>query len=241
MPPDLIVYALIAAGLVFWLRSILGTKTGAERERPNPYLAPDPLENAGLPLIEGEKTLGMEERIAKLAAEPGKVKSIANKTAELGLIEIARADRSFDIDFFLDGSQDAFAMIVESYADGDREALKNLLAPPVYAAFESGIAAREARHEKQVADIHAIRKAEVIDARVDGKKAFITVRFIAEETSVTRDELGEIIAGHPDRTSQMKDIWTFGREIKSKDPSWLVYETKADEDGSDNEKIPNAR
>ena len=241
MPADLIVYALIAAGLVFWLRSILGTRSGAERERPNPYLVPDASENGGLPLIEGASALGMEERIAKLAIEPGKVKSIASKTAELGLIEIARTDRSFDIDFFLDGAQDAFAMIVESYADGDREALKNLLAPGVYAAFEGGISAREARHEKQIADIHAIRKAEVVDAKLEGKKAFITVRFIAEETSVTRDALGEIISGHPDRTTQMKDIWTFGRDLKSKDPSWLVYETKADEDGSDNEKIPNAR
>lgn len=240
MPADLIIYALVAAGLVLWLRSVLGTRNGEERDRPNPYLVPD-VDDHGLPLADGDVLpVSSEERIAKLAAEPGLVKMIGNKTAEMGLIEIARADRNFDIDFFLDGAQDAFAMIVESYADGDRETLKNLLAPSVYSAFERGISDREARHEKQSAEIHAIRKAEVIDAKVDSKKAMITVRFIADEASVTKDELGEIIAGHPEKTTVMKDIWTFGRDLKSKDPSWLVMETRADEDGSDNAKIPNA-
>jgi predicted lipid-binding transport protein (Tim44 family) len=239
MSMDLIIYALIAVGLVFWLRSVLGTRHGDERERPAPYLTDDK-DLRTLPLAEAEHIPGPEEKIARLAATPGPVKKIAGKTAELGLMEIARADRGFDIDFFLEGAQDAFAMIVESYAEGDREALKGLLAPPVYAAFEQGIAARESRRETQHAEIHAIRAAEVVDARLSGKTASITVRFVAEETSVTRDELNTLISGHPDRTTQMKDVWTFGRELKSRDPSWLVYETKADDDGTDNEHIPNS-
>ena len=32
MTADLLVYALVAAGLVFWLRSILGTRHGDERQ-----------------------------------------------------------------------------------------------------------------------------------------------------------------------------------------------------------------
>lgn len=239
MPADLIIYAIVAAGLIFWLRSVLGTRHGEERERPNPYLAPDENETRTLALAEGEKFVSAEEKIAKLAQNAGIVKSIASKTAEHGLLEVARHDRNFDVDFFLDGAQDAFAMIVESYADGDRETLENLLAAPVYNAFDQGIAQREARREKQVAEIHAIRKAEITDARVDGKKAFITVRFLAEETTVTRDEQGTIVAGHPEKTTQMKDVWVFGRDLKSRDPSWLVYETRSDFDG-DNDQIPNA-
>ena len=41
MPADLIVYAVVAAGLIFWLRSILGTRHGEEHERPNPFLTPE--------------------------------------------------------------------------------------------------------------------------------------------------------------------------------------------------------
>ena len=239
MPADLIVYALIAAGLVFWLRSVLGTRHGEERERPNPYIPQDDQDARTLALAGGEKMMLPEEKIAQLAAAPGLVKSIAGKTAELGLVEIARADRNFDIDIFLDASQDAFAMIVESYAEGERETLRNLLAPAVYGAFEHGITDREARGEQVVAEIHAIRKAEVTDARLDGKTAFITVRFHAEETTVTRDSAGTIISGHPEKTTQMRDVWVFGRDIKSRDPSWLVYETRSDEHG-DNDSIPNS-
>ncbi|HRC27077.1 MAG TPA: hypothetical protein PKX87_06575, partial [Alphaproteobacteria bacterium] len=37
---DLILYAAIAVGLVFWLRSVLGTRHGDERQRPNPFAPP---------------------------------------------------------------------------------------------------------------------------------------------------------------------------------------------------------
>lgn len=239
MPADLIVYALVAAGLVFWLRSILGTRHGNERDRSHPLMSPDRL--GRVPAEDDAASRApenMEEKISELAGKKGGPKVIDNRTAEMGLIEIARADGAFDIDSFLDGAQEAFVMIVEGFAEGDRETLRALLADTVYQAFDSALRAREERGEMQTTDIHAIRKAEVLAARLEGRRAMITVRFIADETSVVRNAAGEIVHGHPDRISQMKDIWTFGRDIRSKDPSWLVYETRGDEDG-DNETLPN--
>lgn len=237
MPADLFVYALVAAGLVFWLRSVLGTRHGEERERP-PYLSPEKSdmssENAAAP----EQVMGPEEQIMALAEKPRDNYGVDNKTAENALIEIARADKAFDIEFFLEGCQDAFALIVESFAEGDRETLKPLLSEEVYTAFEAAITEREARKETQMTEIHAIRKAMITAARLEGKMAFITVKFTADETSVTRDELGEMIAGNPNRTTQMNDIWTFGRDIKSKDPSWLVFETRGDIQ-DDNDLVPD--
>lgn len=238
MPVDLFVYALVAAGLVFWLRSVLGTRHGEEREHPNPFSASEGQDSATDASAPREEILGAEEQIMALADKPRRNYGVDNKTAENALIEIAKADKSFDIDFFLEGSQDAFAMIVESFAEGDRETLKGLLSDEVYAAFEGAITEREQRRETQITDIHAIRKATVTAARQDGKMAYITVKFTADETSVTRDENGEIIAGDPDRVTKMHDIWTFGRNIKSKDPSWLVYETRGDIE-DDNDLIPD--
>jgi len=238
VPADLIVYALVAAGLVFWLRSVLGTRHGEEREHPNPFLAgeQDDIKDQGL--AAADRPAGMEENIIALTKEPRRNYGVDNKTAENGLIDISKADKSFDIDFFLEGSQDAFAMIVESFAEGDRDTLKNLLSPQVFEAFEGAITEREKRKETETTDIHAIRKAYVTQARLDGKMAYITVRFTAEETTVTRDENGEVIAGYPDKIVYMNDIWTFGRDIKSKDPSWLVYETRSDIE-DDNDRIPD--
>ena len=238
MPADLFVYALVAAGLVFWLRSVLGTRHGEERERPNPFLAPEQQDASEQP-ANPEEPIGAQEQIIALAEKPRRNYGVDNKTAENGLLDIARADKSFDIDFFLEGAQDAFAMIVESFAEGDREALKSLLAPAVYESFEKAISEREERGETQATDIHAVRKALVIEAWLEGKMAYITLRFTAEETSVTRNEEGDIIAGDPDKTMQMDDIWTFGRGLKSKDPAWLVYETRGDFD-EDNDLIPDS-
>lgn len=239
MPADLIVYALVAAGLVFWLRSVLGSRHGEERERPNPLMPAEKSSQPGMPAdMEIRSPVSMEQKISELAAGKGGARTIENKTAEMGLIEIARADPGFDIDFFMEGAQEAFVMIVEGFAQGDRDTLRGLLDDAVYRAFDSAIHAREERREVQATDIHAIRKAEVTAARLDGRKAMITIRFAAEETSVIRDAAGNIIHGHPDKITQMKDIWTFGRDIRSKDPAWLVYETRGDVEG-DNETLPN--
>ncbi len=238
MPADLIVYALVAAGLVAWLRSVLGTRHGEERERSNPFLGPDSQEHNAEAPMESEHAVGPEEQIIALAQKPRRNYGVDNKTAENGLLDIVKTDKTFDVDFFMEGSQDAFAMIVESFAEGDLETLQNLLSPQVYNAFEKAVLERQKRKETEVTDVHAIRKAMITGARLDGKIAYITVHFIAEETTVTRDENGEIIAGNPDKTIEMQDIWTFGRDVKSKDPSWLLYETRGDFD-EDNDRIPD--
>ncbi len=241
MSADLIVYALVAAGLVFWLRSILGTRHGEERQRDNPLLREktDGAGDSAAVSLDGEREMTAEERVRKLAEiKEGKV-TIENKNAEAGLVDIARADREFDVNFFMTGAQDAFVIIVESFAAGDRETLKELLGSSVYNAFEGAITAREGRNEKQETQIRAIRKAEAIEARVSGRTVYVTIRFTAEETSVTRDISGEIVEGNPERVTAMKDIWTFSRDLKSRDPRWVVMETRGDFE-DDNKILPNA-
>lgn len=237
MAADLIVYALVAAGLVFWLRSVLGTKHGEERERSNPFLGGESAENNA---FENEqlKPLSSEDRIASLVEDDQKNIGIKDKSAEVGLIDIAQADRDFDIDTFLEGAQDAFAYIVEAYADGDRDTLKALVSEEVYAAFDAGIDQREKDKHTQETEIHAIRKAEVLEASLVAKEARVTVRFIADQTSVTRDEKGEIIDGNPDRTTEMHDIWVFARNIRAKDPTWQLIETRGGFE-EDNDLIPD--
>ena len=238
MAPDLIVYALVAAGLVIWLRNILGTRHGEERERPNPFTVQPDQETDSLPGFAGQPA-APEDKIAALVANPDKVMSVDSKTAENGLLDISRADRGFDVKFFLEGAQDAFVMIVEAFAKGDRETLQNLLAEPVYQGFEQALREREARGETVQTEILAVRRAIISAARYDGRMAYITVRFQADETTVTRDREGNVIAGHPERVMPMRDMWTFGRDLRSRDPRWLVFETSTDPDG-DNEGVPNA-
>lgn len=238
MPADLIIYAIVTAGLIFWLRSILGTRTGEERDRPLPYLKPDPEADRNNVLPFGDKGSNAEAQITELAQNPKNGMSIDNKSAELGLIELAQNDRDFDIHKFMLAAQDAFVFIVESFADGDRATLQDLLAPDVYAAFEAAITQREKDGHRMKTEIVSIKQSIVTEARLQGKRAYVTIRFIAEETSVTYDKDDQIVHGHPEKVSQMRDLWVFSRDLKSRDPRWMLMATREDGDG-DNEIIPN--
>lgn len=240
MDPALILYALVAAGLVFWLRSILGTRSGEERERPNPFAAPS--EGAKTPTRDASvDPLGRDDIISLPLPDmrqtlPRNV-SIAGEAVEQTLTDIARADKLFDIGKFAVNAQDAFVIIVEAFAAGDRDTLKNLLEPQVFASFDRVIAERETRGDKLSTEIHSVRKVEIMKASFDGRLASITVRFIADETCVVRDRDGVILSGDPDRITEMNDIWTFSRLVKNREPIWLLQETR-DGDVKEEHKTP---
>jgi predicted lipid-binding transport protein (Tim44 family) len=152
--------------------------------------------------------------------------AVAGPQAEQGLAEIARADREFSLPHFLRGAQDAFIMIVEAFARGERDTLRDLLAPPVLKSFEDALSQREKDGQTAAVEIHAVRRMEVLKARTEGRMAYVTVQFVADETNVLRDADGKLLSGHPDRVTETIDIWTFGRDLRSRDPAWLVYETR---------------
>lgn len=227
MPADILIYAIVAAGLVFWLRNILGTKHGGERERPNPFTShAESLKKQPAPELAGAGPL--PGRIEDISAGLDRHMSIENTTAERGLLEIAREDRSFELSYFLSGAQDAFIIIIEAFAAGDKQTLRGLLSEQVYGAFERVIDGRAEKGEQASVEIHSIRKTEVTGAWIAGKTAFITLRFTADETSIVRDAGGKVIFGDPERVTETIDVWTFGRSLRSRDPAWLLFETRED-------------
>lgn len=234
IPFDIVIYALVAAGLVIWLRSILGTRHGDEQQRPNPFAQQptDSRDNTMARTAASTATAGLaagagviEDRIGQIARLASGRTLIAQSAVD-GLREIARSDRNFDIDRFFHGAQDAFILIVESFAKGERDTLKTLLHENVYKSFESVIAGREQRNEKASVDVHAVRKIEITEAKIEQKIACVTVRFTADETVVLRDADDKILEGNPDRVTENIDLWTFGRDLRSRDPTWFVFETR---------------
>lgn len=242
MPADILIYALVAAGLVFWLRSVLGTRHGDERQRPNPFTAPppdkageardgDPSGTAPMPgILPGANDVTPLAEAVAMPRDPRFAMVASN--ADAALTDIVRQDDGFHLGRFLTGAQDAFVMIVEAFAAGDRDLLKSLLAPAVYDAFEKAITARQDRGETMVTEIHAIRRVEVMDVQVKDRNAFITLRFVADETSVTRDRLNTVIEGNPDRMMETIDIWTLTRNLRSKDPTWFLQATREEQAGA---------
>jgi predicted lipid-binding transport protein (Tim44 family) len=118
-------------------------------------------------------------------------------------------------------------MIVTAYAQGDRRNLKNLLGREVYEGFESAIKDRETRGEKAETRFVSIDKSDIIGAEVKGKTAHVTMRFVSQLVSATRDRDGNVIDGSPDKVTDVTDVWTFARDLSSRDPNWKLVATEA--------------
>ena len=246
MTLDVLLYALIAAGLVFWLRNVLGTRHGDERQRPNPFARNDqagpvrpPHNTATRPATSSESFPGVLPGVDE--ALPGTVMPIGKNMVvapgvEPDLLALSQSDHTFNATQFLEGAQEAFVMIVEAFAECDRALLKNLLDPPLYTAFDGAMTARENRGETALTEIHAIRRAEIVEARIHNKRALITGRFAAEETATVHDKDGHYISGNPDRVKETIDIWTFGRALKSREHTWYLLATR--EEDADKKGMP---
>ena len=140
---------------------------------------------------------------------------------------IAAQDSSFDPRHFISGARSAYEMIVLAYAEGDRRTLKNLLSRDVYEGFEAAIRERENKGETVETRFVSIDKSDITGAELRGRNAQITVRFVSQLISVTRDKAGTIVDGNPDKVSDITDVWTFARDITSRDPNWKLVATEA--------------
>ena len=138
-----------------------------------------------------------------------------------------RADPGFDPGQFLDGAKAAYEMIVMAFAQGDEAMLEELLGPDVNDGFQRAIRERESRGEKLESNLVGIDKADIIEAEVKNRTAYVTIKFVSELISVTRDSDGEVIEGDPKKVREVTDIWTFAREVASKNPNWKLVATEA--------------
>jgi predicted lipid-binding transport protein (Tim44 family) len=238
VPADLMIYVAITIVLVIWLRNVLGTRNGEENDRSESISRLEEHINNEKGRDPSEKlVLDLTEDIPEKNVKALKIKNpdIAEK-----LVELTHTLPGFNPLKFVNGAKDAFAMIVESFAQGDLRTLKDLLSPGVYNAFENEIHNRQDRGETVQTDIHQVKSAEILGITRLDRMIFIKLRFIAEETCVIRDREGMIISGNPDKITVMNDVWTFGKDAKSKDPTWYLFETADDEIEDQKTPIPDA-
>jgi predicted lipid-binding transport protein (Tim44 family) len=225
-----IILVVVAIMIFVKLRSVLGQRTGRERPPYDPYSAPDPVRNSP-----GDKVIPLPQRTGEPAkpvetSEPADRYSgiaAAGSPVARGLDAIAAADKGFDARRFITGARSAYEMIVTAYAEGDRRSLKNLLAREVYDGFEAVIREREARGETAETRFVSIDATDITAAELRGKTAQITLRFVSQLVSSTRDRNGNVIDGSADKVTSVTDVWTFARDVSSRDPNWKLVATEA--------------
>ena len=226
-----IVFAIVAIFVVFKLRSVLGTRSGPPRPPVDPALprAPSELQNA--PAVGNVVPLGLAGRASAPpdeAVAPERWKGFAEPGSEIaaGFDAIAAADRGFAPDRFLSGARAAYEMVVGAFAAGDATTLRRLLAPDVFANFDSAIRARLAAGQTMTTTLVSIDAADFVEARLAGSIATVSVRFAAKLASATRDASGAVVEGSASEVADHLDIWTFTRDVGSRDPNWLLAATQ---------------
>ncbi|CAO3417065.1 Tim44/TimA family putative adaptor protein [Azospirillum endophyticum] len=220
---EIVIFAMIAAFLVYRLRSVLGRRTGEERQRPNPFT---PAPGAAKP----DNVVSMPDRNrTRPDVAPGADVPASDEPLSLAasIDQIRAADPNFDEKHFLEGAKAAFAMIVDAFARGDTATLRPLLADDVYDGFARVIRDRQAAGEQHETRIEQVREAEVVEAKLDaGRTARVTVRLVSDQVNVVRDRNGTVIDGDPKALVENTDVWTFARNLRSRDPNWALVEVR---------------
>ena len=153
---DLIIFAGIAAFLIFRLRNVLGKRTGFENN------------NNIKPII--NKATNNEEKINK------NIPDLEDNISELKkAYEILD---NFDHKNFLDGAKVAYETIINAFNSGDKKTLKSLLTPNTFLAFEEAINNKNNDPNSQVFSLIIERIEEVL---VVNEKIIISIKFLSEQ------------------------------------------------------------
>jgi predicted lipid-binding transport protein (Tim44 family) len=226
-----IIFVALAVFIFLRLRSVLGQRTGRERPPYDPFSARDQVRGST-----GDKVVTLPTRAVEQAANPAEPaepvdrwKGIAasGSATAAGLDAIFAADKSFDPRHFLTGARAAYEMIVVAFAQGDRRTLRDWLSKEVYDSFEAVIRDREIRGETTETRFVSIDTTEIAGAELRARTAHVTVRFVSQLVSVTRDKSGNVTDGNADAVTDVTDAWTFARDVSSRDPNWKLVATEA--------------
>ncbi len=198
---ELIILAALAAVVLYQLYAVLGRRVG---RGPESMSTPQSGPTADVP--------------RSLSAPNDTVPALD------GVSAVRARDPNFDVGRFLQGARSAYQMIVKAYADGDRATLKPLLAPNVMASFEAGMDERERETRTESVEFLHTPRADLDTIVLKDDLAHASVRFLAEIRSRTKGPEGEAVDDR--RTAE---IWTFERNLKSRNPNWALVHVDAAE------------
>ena len=214
----IIILALVALFIGLRLYSVLGERTGHEQQ---------------LTLKPAEPEAAVAARAAAAPLSPSNSSEGSGDaflpTAGPGVRAILAADSSFDVARFLEGAQSAYRMVLEAFWRGDLDSVRGFIDPDVYRAFASAVEEREAAGHRLDNRLIAIEQAVIAEASLTQSVAVIAVRFEADIAAVTRNSDGDVIAGSLSDAVQTRDLWTFRRDLASRDPNWVLIETDEEE------------
>ena len=152
---DIVVFAVIAVFIIYRLRSVLGKRTGFQKNPTDQQF------------VKKQTTQKQEEaKIPQLKENEQKLEIVYKKIS------------SFDHKAFLEGAKKAFEIIITAFNKGDKETLKNLVSKDVLKAFEKAI--NEGLNNPN-SQFYSLVIDGIDNAKVENGKITIGVNFISEQ------------------------------------------------------------
>jgi len=212
---QLLVLAGIAVFLILRLKSVLGTREGFEK--PPVQQQRQESANHNFEVIDGGPDRDITDHV-----EEGSRQADA-------LLAMKKVEPDFSVTDFVQGARGAYEMILMGFERGDLDQIQPFLAEEIFDSFVDAVAAREDQGLTIEAEFIGVRETTLADATFDAaeSRAEVTMRFVAEMTSVVRDRGGDIVEGDPKAVKRQKDTWTFARDMGSDDPNWQLVATDA--------------
>ncbi len=213
---DLIVFGAIALFIILRYRSVLGEKTGFDVSAPKPTKTDDTI----ISIATGKP---LKDDATKTEQDP--LLPAQNQEAVTALGKMNELDATFTPSYFMTGAKAAYEMVIKAFNEHDRDTLTMLLDPDAYESFEQDMQEQEKNKTRAHTTLVSIKSAEITEAELKKSTAMITVLFTAEQVQVVRDEAGAVIESGGSASEEIVDEWTFERDLKSKNPNWMIVAT----------------
>ncbi len=218
---DTIFFAILAVICIARLWSVLG-RDDFNQDRDPGATPPNPFSSQDVVVFPTKKDPEILPPDAGVTPHGYAAASLA------GALDQWRAlDPHFDEKTFLSGARTAFEAILDGFAKGDLAWTNRLLAPEVARSFLADIEARRLAGQTMHFSLEAFKEVEIVEARLEGMIAFLTVRFTTLQKRFLRDAAGSVLSGDPEKSIEMQDDWIFSRDSREEDPNWQLVATRA--------------
>ena len=198
---DIIIFAIIAIFLVYRLKNILGQNSEGNEQNNQIDI--------------GKKEFSNVVKLGHLDSDKTKV----------GKSSISKIDPTFNEEEFLNGSQNFFYMVINSFVKGNLKDIVNYIDNKLIKSFQMVIDERLKEGESLKIEILKTKSIKIQDVKELKNFLRLSVLFETEQIKVLQDKKGKVIDGDPKKSILVKDLWTFEKEIKSKDMNWKLVET----------------
>ena len=215
---DILILAMIAVFIINRLRNVLGKKTGNESDIVEKFTQRKNAFNESEPdSVSNSKVTNLNNDIKKNLHSDKKINSVIN--------EILKIDDKFEISSFCSGAKKAFEYILTEYSSNNLKALERLVSKNIYKAFADQVTLRAKNKEKLEITVISVKDPVIKSVTLEKKYvAYFKLLFDSEQVQVTKNSNDEVIDGDNNQILQIKEIWTFSKNLKSKDPNWILEE-----------------